>query len=105
MFKNYLITAYRNYQHQKLIALISILGLSIGIACFSLLTLYAFNEFGFDKFNENAVNIYCPYVLFNELNGQPAAGYMDYSGPGVSFGETMKQDLRDVINYTLIHLP
>ena len=106
MFKNYLKTAIRNLQKQKIFAFINISGLSIGIACFSLLALYAFNEFSFDKFNKNADNIYRPYVWYNEMNGQPATGYMDYSGPGAeTLGEAMKRDLPDVVNYATIQLP
>ena len=106
MFKNYFKTAIRNLQKQKGFAFINISGLSIGIACFSLLALYAYNEFSFDKFNKTAGNIYRPYVWFNALNGQPAAGYMDYSGPtATTLGEAMKQDLPDVINYVRIQLP
>ncbi|KAA9041000.1 FtsX-like permease family protein [Ginsengibacter hankyongi] len=106
MFKNHFITAWRNIIKQKFFAVINISGLSIGIACFSLLALYAYNEFSFDKFNKNAGNIYRPYVWFDALNGQPAAGYMDYSGPtATTLGEALKQDLPDVINYVRIQLP
>jgi putative ABC transport system permease protein len=106
MFKNYFKTAIRNLQKQKGFAFINISGLSIGIACFSLLALYSFNEFSFDKFNKNASNIYRPYVWYEAMNGQPAAGYMDYSGStATSLGEAMKRDLPDVINYVRLQLP
>ena len=81
MFKNYFKIALRNLQKQKVFALINVFGLSIGIACFTLLLLYAANEFSFDKFHKNAANIYRPYVLDNTLNGQPGVGNTDYSGP------------------------
>jgi len=106
MFKNYFKTAWRNLQKRKFFAFINIAGLSIGIACFFLLALYTFNELSFDKFNKNANNIYRPYVWFDALNGQPAAGYMDYSGPtATTLGEAMKHDLPDVLNYVRIQLP
>jgi putative ABC transport system permease protein len=82
------------------------LGLSIGIACFCLLTFYAYHELSFDKFNKNANNIYRPYVWFIGNNGNPAEGYMDYSGPtNATLGEAMKKSLPDVIDYVRIQLP
>ena len=106
MFKNYLKTAWRNFQQQRIFSFINILGLSIGIACFCLLTLYAYNELSFDKFNKNANDIYRPYVWFSGTNEYPAEGYMDYSGPtSATLGEAMKKSLPDVINYVRIQLP
>ena len=61
MFKNYLIVAWRNLVRQKGLSFISIFGLALGIACFSLLVLYALNEFGFDGFHQHAAQIYRVY--------------------------------------------
>ena len=106
MLKNYFKIAWRNFQHQRIFSFINILGLSIGIACFCLLTLYAYNELSFDKFNRNGNDIYRPYVWFSGTNEYPAEGYMDYSGPtNASLGEAMKKSLPDVINYGRIQLP
>ena len=106
MFQNYFKTAFRNFQKQKAFSFINILGLSIGIACFCLLTFYAYNELSFDKFNKNANDIYRPYVWFTGINGNPAEGYMDYSGPtNATLGEAMKKSLPDVIDYVRIQLP
>ncbi len=106
MLKNYLKIAIRNLQKQKTFAFINICGLSIGIACFTLLLLYAYNELSFDKFNKNTNDIYRPYAWFNAMNGQPAIGYMDYSGPtAATLGEAMRLNLPDVINYVRIQLP
>ncbi len=106
MFKNYFKTAWRNFQKQKLFSFINISGLTIGIACFSLLGLYAYQQLSFDRFNKNAANIYRPYVWFNAMGGYPAIGYMDYSGPtSTTLAEAMKKNLPDVINYARIQLP
>jgi len=106
MFKNYFKTAWRNFQQQKIFSFINMLGLSIGIACFCLLTLYAYNELSFDKFNKNANDIYRPYVWFSGTNEYPPEGYMDYSGPtGATMGEAIRKSLPDVINYVRIQLP
>jgi putative ABC transport system permease protein len=106
MFKNYLKTAWRNFRQQKFFSFINISGLSIGIACFCLLALYAYNELSFDKFNKNADNIYRPYVWFSGTSEYPAEGYMDYSGPtNATLGEAMKKSFPDVVNYVRIQLP
>jgi len=109
MFKNYFKTAWRNFQHQRIFSFINILGLSIGIACFCLLILYAYNELSFDKFNKNANDIYRPYVWFTAEgmgNGNSSEGYMDYSGPtSATLGEAMKKNFPDVVNYVRIQLP
>ncbi|OEK04739.1 ABC transporter permease [Roseivirga misakiensis] len=52
MLKNYLKTTYRNLLRNKVYSLINVLGLTIGIACFSLIFLYVENEVSFDKFHQ-----------------------------------------------------
>jgi putative ABC transport system permease protein len=58
MLKNYIKIAYRSLIRNKLYSAISIVGLSIGIACCSLILLYVQNELSFDSFHSNAENIY-----------------------------------------------
>ena len=52
MLKHYFTIAFRNLAKQKILAAINIFSLSIGIACFSLILLYAINEFSFDRFSQ-----------------------------------------------------
>jgi putative ABC transport system permease protein len=61
MLKHYFTIATRNLGKQKILTAINIFSLSIGIACFSLILLYAVNEFKFDRFHANAENIYRVY--------------------------------------------
>ena len=58
MFKNYLHTAFRYLFRNKAIAVLNILGLSIGIACFILIFLYVDYHFNYDKHTKNYKNIY-----------------------------------------------
>lgn len=58
MIKHYLKIAFRNLAQQKVLTGINILGLSIGIACFSLFLLYAVHEFSYDRFHTNANRIH-----------------------------------------------
>jgi putative ABC transport system permease protein len=112
MIKNYLKIALRNLQKQKVLAFINIFGLSVGIACFSLLLLFIINEFSFDKFHKNAPNIYRVYALWDQTgfgnisNSQSTIVYTDYSGlTRKTLGEAMKEDIPDLVNYVRLRLP
>lgn len=58
MFKNYLKIAVRSLQRHLAYSLINITGLSIGIACCLLLTLYLLEEFSYDKHHVAGNQIY-----------------------------------------------
>ena len=104
MIRNYVKIAMRNLQKQRVFAFINVFGLSVGIACFSLLMLFAINEFSFDKFHKNAANIYRPYE-WDRLGSLPT-GYTDVSGSSAaSLGEAMKQNVPDVVDFVRIRLP
>ncbi|MEO6582979.1 MAG: ABC transporter permease [Ferruginibacter sp.] len=96
MLKNYFKVAFRNLSRQKVLASINILGLSLGIACFTLFLLYAVNEFSFDRFHLNAKNIYRVYRWTEAMEGEPAKGDVYMPMP---LGPALKQDLPDVENY------
>ncbi len=58
MFRNYIKIAFRTIRKHKLYSLINIFGLTLGISCCILIYLFIQNEFSYDKFHENAENIY-----------------------------------------------
>ena len=58
MIKNYLKTALRNFQRNKVYSLINVLGLSLGLACAMLIILYVKDEVSYDHFHPNVNNIY-----------------------------------------------
>src|SRR5580765_478351 len=103
MLKNYFKITLRNLQKQKIFASINIAGLSIGIACFSLLLLFVLNEFSFDKFHKNASDIFRPYVTNNTQGGSndfDNTDYLSYTGSKPEpLGEAMKKILPDVTGY------
>ena len=109
MFKSYFKITLRSLQKQKVFASINIIGLSIGITCFSLLLLFVLNEFSFDKFHKNASVIFRPYVTNNTLSGSPDfdnTDYSSYSGTkSTPLGEAMKKYLPDVVDYSRVQLP
>jgi len=105
-------TAIRHLQKQRILAFINVFGLSVGIACCSLLVLFASNEFGFDKFHKKGSNIYRLYMEWEQTSGdnaassQPPEVYTEYSSqPGPTLGEAMKQRLPDVVDYVQVQLP
>jgi len=58
MIKNYFKTAYANLFKSKVYSLISIFSLAIGMATSILLLIYVADELSYDRYNENADNIY-----------------------------------------------
>ncbi|MCW5910246.1 MAG: ABC transporter permease, partial [Cyclobacteriaceae bacterium] len=84
----------RKLERQKLLSLINISGLSVGLACFTLLVLYSLNEFQFDRFHENAANIYRVYQQSATLEGNGVK--YDVNLP-VPLGPALRQDFPDVL--------
>ncbi|OQP65606.1 ABC transporter permease [Niastella populi] len=92
MFKHYLKISFRNLAQQKVLTGINILGLSIGIACFSLFLLYAVNEFSYDRFHTKADRIY-RIIEWWEGEGREPGGSGSISTP---VAPAMKKDFPDV---------
>jgi len=58
MFKSYIKTAWRNVVKSKMFSFINIIGLSVGLTCCMLITLYILNETSYDAYQQNGANIY-----------------------------------------------
>src|SRR5688572_16059557 len=58
MLHSYLKIALRSLARTKVYSLINVLGLSLGIACCMLLTLYVQDEFGYDRHHERLGDLY-----------------------------------------------
>ena len=58
MFKNYFKIIYRSLARNKTFSLINILGLSIGLACITVIGLYVVDELSYDRFHEKTERIY-----------------------------------------------
>ncbi len=58
MLRNYFIIALRNLGKHKFFGIINVTGLSLGIACTLLITLFVIDELGYDRFNTKADRIY-----------------------------------------------
>lgn len=58
MLKNYFKIAWRNLWKNKVYAFTNLAGLSIGLACVMLITLFVQDEVSYDRFHENAPQLY-----------------------------------------------
>ena len=58
MIKNYLKIAWRNLMKNKVFSFINIFGLSIGLTCCMLITLYIHHETSYDSYHKNIKQLY-----------------------------------------------
>lgn len=99
MLQNYIKIAWRNLLQHKTLSFINIAGLSIGIACFSLFILYAVNEFNYDRFHENADQIFRVYRWTAPMNGRTAEGDPNLPMPlGAAFKDEFPE-VKEVVRF------
>ena len=67
MLRHFFQIAWRNLQKRKLFGFINIAGLSIGMACCLLITLYVRNELTYDRYNSKANRIYRVTQTFRSI--------------------------------------
>ena len=65
MFRNYLITAFRNIVRHKLYSFINIAGLAVGLACAIFIILFLRDELSYDKWIADSQNIYRVESIFS----------------------------------------
>ena len=58
MFKSYLLTTFRSVKNNLGFTIVNVIGLSVGIAAFILITVFVRDELTFDKFHKNHDRIY-----------------------------------------------
>jgi len=58
MFRNYLVTALRNFTRHKLYSFINIAGLAVGLACAIFIVLYLRDELSYDRWIPGTDNLY-----------------------------------------------
>ena len=96
MLQNYLRIAFRNLWKNKGITAINVAGLSLGLACFTLLLLHVNDEFSFDRFHAQKDHIFRVFRHMQAMNGEPA--HSDAYMP-MPLGPAMQSDFPDVANY------
>ncbi len=97
MLKNYLKIALRNIRRQKGYSFINIAGLAIGMACCILILLWVQDELSYDRFHENAGDIY--RVIQDIKFADHDTTWAITQGP---LGPSLKADFPEIINATRI---
>lgn len=95
MLKHYVRVAIRNLAKHRVLTLINVSGLSLGLACFSLILLFAVNEFSYDRWQKKADRIYRVDQEWTRDDGTLDA----MAGLYMPLGPAMKQDFPDVEQY------
>ena len=96
MLKNYLKIALRNLRRQPGYAVINVVGLAVGLACFLLIVLYVQDERRFDRFHEKADRLY-RVVEARDAADQEEQHIADTMGPLAS---TLVRDFPEVVGAT-----
>ena len=95
MLKSYIRVAWRNLMKNKVFSFINIIGLSVGLTCCMLITLYILNETGYDRYQKDADNI---YQLGTEFIGLGNFSMLPNTPAGM--GETMKNVFPEIVQTT-----
>lgn len=91
MFKNYFKIAWRNLMKNKVFSFINIIGLSVGLTCCMLITLYILNETSYDRYQKKGDQI---YQLGTEFIG--LGNFKKLPNTPAAMGEMMKQSFPEI---------
>ena len=92
MIKNYLKIAWRNLAKNKVFSFINIFGLSIGLTCCILISLYIYHETSYDKYHNNAGNIFRLGTVFIDQGVEDRG-----ASSSAPLGKIIQQDYPEVI--------
>ncbi|HEX5654553.1 MAG TPA: ABC transporter permease [Chitinophagaceae bacterium] len=100
MFRNYLKIAWRNVAKNKTFSFINIIGLSVGMTCCMLISLYIYHEISYDKHHKNGDRIFRVGTVFID-EGVEEKG----ANSSAPLGRMIQQEYPEVIASTrLLHL-
>jgi putative ABC transport system permease protein len=94
MFRNYFITSLRSLARSKGFSAINIIGLSVGLATFSLIAFYVYHELSFDRYHKNGDRI---FRIVENLRTENELLLQSTSSPPM--GPTMLKDFPEVEKY------
>ncbi len=97
MFRNFIKVAIRNIFRHRGFSFINILGLAIGMACCILILMWVQHELSYDRFHENADNIY-RVVEMQQQSGEP----FPVAVTPAPMGPAMQEDFPEVVNFTRV---
>jgi putative ABC transport system permease protein len=98
MIKNYFKIAWRNLLKNKGFTAINIIGLSLGIGCFIMISMFVIDELSYDRYHEKADRI---YRINSDFIFAGAEKSMAVSSDPM--GETLKSDYPEVENYVRLY--
>ena len=98
MIKNYFKIAWRNLKKNKFISFINLFGLTVGLTCCLLITIYILNELSYDRYNKNADNIYRVERTF--LNPETGALSLNLGSIAPPFAPLLQNDFKDIKKIT-----
>jgi putative ABC transport system permease protein len=99
MFKNYIKTALRNISRHRVYSVLNIIGLASGMAVFVLILLYVQYEMSFDRYHENAKQI---YRVVKEDPGNYYLGSNQYGVTPAPLAPTLMTEYPEVLSATRI---
>ena len=99
MFRNYLTIALRTLWRNKVQSFINILGLSLGVLCCSLISLYVYDEWTFDSFHSKADRIYRVYATEDWGENQQFAS----ANTPFPMGPALKENFPEVLSHIRIN--
>lgn len=95
MILNFLRIALRQFTKHKVYSLINVLGLSMGLCCFILLSLFVNRELSFDSFQSNKDNLYQMYLADSAAVEGPF-GYATMA----PMGPEVMESVPEITNFT-----
>jgi len=93
MFRNYLLTTLRTINRHRVFTFINVTGLAIGMASCILILLYVTDELSYDRYHENAEQIYRAGI-----DGKIGERAMKTYSSSAPFGRTMVEEFPEVKN-------
>ena len=97
MLKSYIKMAYRNIRRYKGYSIINIAGLTVGMACFILIFLWAYDELNYDTFHTHSKELYRIILKKAGDPGDPGIPSAPYILPGI-----LKQEYPEIIEVTRV---
>ena len=95
MITTYFKIAWRKFRNNKVFSIINIIGLSVGLACCMLITLYIQNELGYDKYQQKGNELYQVATTFI-LQGKETK----MANTPAAMGLTIQHDFPEVVQNT-----
>lgn len=97
MIQNYFKMAWRNLMKHKFISFINLFGLTMGLACCFLITIYIIHETSYDTYHSKANRVYRVTRSFNNPDGAVTLKLGTIAPP---FGPLLKNDFPDIQKVT-----